>query len=344
MNNTTDRWWQRPQAFLYAWDFSRDCGRFLPLERGTLKASAFLDQRIPADRSALRDAAIEDLLAEPVTGTIPDPGLIFHTAFCCSTLFARSLDLPGRSLVLREPLALLQLADLQRGLTMFRRKPETMLSLTLDFLARSFLPSERVVIKPTNLANNLAPDMLRSRPQAKALVLYDELEPFLLSVLKRPKESHDGIPRFLTRLLVDDDEFQKAFPNMATMSLTEQAALAWTLQIRSLNRWLASETPGRVRVLPASELLAAPATALTAAARWFELNLDETEASRIAAGPLWSRHAKDERFAYSPAQRGAEQKLARRLLALPVREGFCFARERFGIDRADFSPNFRLLN
>lgn len=343
MHKPVKAWWQRPQAFLYAWNLGGERARFLTVERRTLEASGFLDQRISADRSRLCDVGAAELLGEEIVGAIRDPGFIFHTAFCGSTLLARSLDLPGRSLVLREPSALLQLADLRRGLSTSGLTADTLLPTTLDLLARPFIAGERVILKPTNLANNLVSEIVKLRAGAKVLLLYDDLEPFLLSVLKRPRESKIGIRQFLIRFTADMPKGGEALVDTASLSLPEQAALAWTLQMRSLASSLATGMEQRVRILRASELFGAPETTLAAAARWLGVNLAETEAAAIVAGPRWNRHAKDPRLAYNPDRRNEEQRLARRLLARPVREGLAFARTRLRTDGVDFPPTLRLL-
>lgn len=340
-NAQAPAWWQTPCAWLYAWDFAHDRGRFLRLDRATLRRSAFLDRRIAADAGNFEEVPIADLLAQPIRGTADaPPGFIFHTAFCCSTLLARSLDIAGRTLVLREPGTLLQLADLKRGLAASRRDEAELLPLTLNLLARPFAAGERIIVKPTNLANNLAPELAAGG--ARALVLHDDLEPFLLAVLKRPRESESGITRFLERLLADPIGRRWAERHRVPESLAERAALAWTQQILGLRVWLA-DTAANLRVLAASELLAEPTAALTASAAWLGVKMEAEEAAAIVHGPVWARHAKHAGAAYSPRKRREEQALARRLLAEPVREGLAWS-ENHGIGSgADFPAALRLL-
>ena len=238
--------------------------------------------------------------------------------------------------MLREPATLLQLADLGRGRTTSVRSETELLPLTLNLLMRPFATGERVLIKPTNLANNLAPALLDLHPASRALLLYDELESFLLSVLKRPRESERGIEQFLARFLADPVGRAWAAANPLPEELAERAALAWTLQILELRAWLESTTRERVRVLTATELLADPVAALQACAEWMDIGLTGAEASGIAAGPLWMRHAKHPSLAYTPARRREEQALARRLLDKPLHDGLDYARAAFGIGAADF--------
>ena len=80
--------------------------------RQSLSGGIFLDHRWQQDGGpsatiplgALRDFADGD-----------QPAVIWHTAFCCSTLIAELLDAPGVSLALREPGVLLDLAAARRA-------------------------------------------------------------------------------------------------------------------------------------------------------------------------------------------------------------------------------------
>jgi hypothetical protein len=333
-----------PRPWLYAWNFARDCGRFLSLDRETLHRSSFLDQRIATDAANFTEVPIAALLDRHVGDDANRPaGFIFHTAFCCSTLLARSLDLPGRSLVLREPATLLQLADLKRGLTASARGVAELLPPTLALLARPFDARERLIIKPTNLATNMAPELFAANADSRALVLHDGLEPFLLAVLKRPRESERGIGQFLHRLLADPAGQTWANNHLPPRGLAERAALAWSLQIRALKTWLATENPDRVRLFATNELLARPAEALVAGATWLGMELTTREAEAIARGPLWMRHAKDPAVPFDPARRREEQARARRLLADPLRDGMAWAEKNGCAASADFAESLRLL-
>ncbi|MDN5865414.1 MAG: hypothetical protein L0I62_09430 [Gammaproteobacteria bacterium] len=333
------------QAWLYAWDFARDSGRFLQLDRETLRRSSFLDQRIGADTTHYREVPIAQLLHEPLPNALDGnpPVFIFHTAFCCSTLLARSLDLPGRSLSLREPAALLQLADLRRGWIETARKESGLLSLTLKLLARFREGDERLIVKPTNVVNNIAPTLLKHIPGTRAILLHDDLEAFLIAVLKRPRESARGLTLFLERLLADPSGRQWTRTHPVPEALAERAVLVWALQIRALESWLTQDSTADVRTLSAGQLLTSPATVLEACARWSGIPLTAVEADEIASGPAWSHHAKHPGTTYTPADRSADQARARRLFAEPVHKGFAWA-DKLGVAKhADFPPALRLL-
>lgn len=341
--NPKPTWWQRPEAYLYAWDFAAGNARFLTLDRTALERSSFLDQRIRADLSTLRTVPIADLLGESPPRPDIAPAFIFHTAFCCSTLLARSFDLPGHTLVLSEPSTLLQLADLKRGLTAADYSPAPLLESTLALLSRPFIPGERVLIKPTNLATNLGPDILALYPGARALVLYDDLEAFLLSILKRPRESENGISQFLARFLADPAGRRWAAGRSLPETLPERAALAWHLQIQSLGDWLGTEHAERIRLLRTPRLLAAPTATLAAVAAWLELDLGTEACRSVIEGPLWRRHIKHPEINYTPDRRVAEQDMARRIAAEPLARGLAYARRHLGRETAVFPNSGRRL-
>lgn len=314
--------WRQPREFLYAWEFARDCAQFLPLERETLVRSSFLDRRIAADLSGLRRVPIGEVLASTGKPADGPQGFVFHTAFCCSTLLARSLDSPGQVLALREPATLLQLADLARGLTSTSRDLDTLLEATLALLARPLAPGEKVLIKPGNVVNNLIGPLMHARPSARGIVLYDDLEPFLLSVLKRPRESQAGVQGFLERLLRD---FPGRPPRPAPQGLAQAAALAWHLETEQLRAALAGPAAARLRLLRTDRLLSRPAASLAAAAQWLGLGLDRAHLAEVVSGPLWRSHAKDPAVAFGPERRRREQSLARRLAAHALADGLGYA-------------------
>src|SRR6476660_941178 len=108
---------------------------------------------------------------------------IFHTSFCCSTLLAKALTVPGISEALKEPDALINLAN--RFVRSDDAPNRQRLELVLSLLEREPAPGEAVIVKPTNFANRLMEPMLSARPAARAVFLYSDVETFLRSLLKR---------------------------------------------------------------------------------------------------------------------------------------------------------------
>ena len=106
---------------------------------------------------------------------------IFHSAYCCSTVLARAVDIEGMSMGLKEPLILNDMVGWRRRGADPRRLG-AMLDDVLTLLARPFAPGEAVVVKPSNVLNSLAPAMLGLRPQSNALLLYAPLPDFLRSM------------------------------------------------------------------------------------------------------------------------------------------------------------------
>ena len=107
MSLTLDDLFASPDHYLHS--FEGDAAVFVPMDREAYRRSIFLDGRTrPAANRSMRLPA--GALVEPVRR--PEPtGSIFHVAHCGSTLLARALDRPSTNLVLREPLALRQLAS-----------------------------------------------------------------------------------------------------------------------------------------------------------------------------------------------------------------------------------------
>src|SRR5437868_14523592 len=96
-----------PDHYLFAFD--DNCAIFRAMDRAAYHRSIFLDRRISPAGEAAFEVPLAPLLAwheQQPAAPPPRIGWIFHIAHCGSTLLARALDLPERSLVLREPLAL----------------------------------------------------------------------------------------------------------------------------------------------------------------------------------------------------------------------------------------------
>lgn len=223
---------------------------------------------------------------------------IFHTSFCCSTLLARALDVPGVSEILMEPNVLVDLAERP-----IRDGPErnAELALALRLLERPLASGEKLVAKPSNFANRLLEPALAMRPGARAVLLYSDAGTFLRSVVKRGLLGRINA-RKLYRKLAGWTSLHFGFSEEDTFLQTDLqiAALAWLMHIAHFQLAADRLGPERVMVVDSADLLAGPAAALQDVQSFFGLGLGERQLAEIVDGPAFSTHSKSSDVDYSP--------------------------------------------
>jgi hypothetical protein len=327
---------RNPAWHLYDLDMQRGELHFLEVTADTFRVSAFLDNRIAYTGERLHGFPIETVAAALRSqGMTPaHTGFLFHSSFCCSSLLARSLQAEGRTLVLREPWVLRRMGDLQRdlaarGQAWYPQGPQ-LLDMVLQLLGKTWVSDERLVIKPTHVANNLAADMLKLRPQANGLLLYSDLESFLISNLKKNDETKAKTGAML-KLFVSDTDYSRRVPEVALDSLDflQSVAVIWHAQMLSFRELLTSEAGPRLRCLESAVLLKHPVEAVSAAAGLIGTPLTAGEAAEMVSGPAWNTHAKDPFSSYDSTRRDAENQGIARRHADPVRATLRWAETAF---------------
>lgn len=290
---------------LYGIDPSGHNLRFLEVTERSYRESGFLDQRIEHSGGRLVDFSLEQV-AQAMTeaGSAPNPvSLIFHSSMCCSTLLTRLLDRPGRTMALREPLALYELSAirhrlLQAGAWQARRR--RLLQTSCALLSKGYTPGEHVIIKPSNMANALI-DELAETPQAgpRGILLYSGLQDFLVSYLKKGAAVQDKLPR-LAASAAALVHYQQRFPHIVPGALgpARAAAVFWHAQLVHFAEVLGRH-PGRFKTLSDVQFLARPEAALAAIRAWLRLPLDDGNLMDVANSPHGRTHAKDPRFDFS---------------------------------------------
>jgi hypothetical protein len=284
-----------------------DAVRFAHVPRGTHGAMAFLtDDGLTAHFGAMPpqiDVPATQLLAR--TGKRP-MGLLFHSAFCGSTLLTRALAEPGAAMGLSEPVILNDIVGMRS-----RGAPPAAVAraadLALRLLARPFAPGEGVVVKPSNLLNPLGELLMALAPDARALFLYAPLETFLVSVVRK------GLPcrLWVRELMADYLSTGIVAPlgigpeEIFRQSDLQVAATGWLAQHRLFAALAQKLGPARLRTLTSEQLTGDPARVIAAAAAHFGLSLDPDAVKRIAAGPAFTKHSKSG-AAFTPQQRRAE--------------------------------------
>ena len=298
--------WQDPTWFLKDIDLDQSQFEFYPTSREALSDAPFLDERFFGNNGSIsRNLAFRDLSAMPEAA--PEGCFLFHTAFCCSTLLASVLDLPGKVLALKEPGVVMKLANLNRRAGQANStQMEQLNQLTWKLLFRRFQPEEQLLLKPTNAANNLLPSAVQSG--ARVLLLYSDLASFLISVIKKGEACRYFVRHLLNILRLDRPDID-AWPDRQRMLLTDLqvAALVWSIQIDMFQHILNTTPEQQVCSLKVDEFLAEPAEILQALNGFFPLNYSPEELARMEDNPRFTQHAKFANQDYDASVRRKER-------------------------------------
>ncbi len=287
-----------PLWFPYRYDPGQDAVQFRHLTRAQHRAATFVtDEYLGKTEPSIVNRSVA-MAGRRETGPVH---FIFHSAFCCSTVLARAFDLPGVAMGLKEPPLFNDLIGWQlRGGTAAQIAP--VLDDLLKLLARPFSPGEAVVIKPSNLANGLAPGMLMMRPDAQALLLHAPLPVYLGSIAKKAMTGRLWVRELLVKQLQQGlHNFGYSTEDYLGQTDLQAAAIGWLAQ-HALFAQMVAHFPDRVRTIDSETLMARPVAAMAALAALYGLSVD---AAAVVAGPAFTRHSKSE-AEFSAIARSAE--------------------------------------
>lgn len=281
---TLDQLFDSPDHYLHAFD--GDAALFVPMDRAAYRRSIFLDQRIsPAEGQVMRVS--QGLLAQAPAAC--PTGWIFHMAHCGSTLLARALDALGGGLVLREPLALRQLA--------LEPDRSALFAPTLALLSRRYPGSGATVIKANVPVNFMLDRISASDQNARAIFLYCRLPDYLCAILR--SDNHRAWLRNVTGLLAAH------FSGEIPQSDAELAALLWLEQMQRFDTAIA-QMP-HARSLEAEMFFACPTEGLVAACVLFGQAGEPTAIKALVAGPLFNSYSKNPAHKFDNAERLARR-------------------------------------
>lgn len=320
-----------PQYFPYRIEPSQNLMEFVAASRDELSSASFLDDRFATTerrRIGCQLAEAESHFGSAGFAQQSPVHYLFHTGFCCSTLLARCLDMPGVSLSLKEPVALESLGYAKRSHDpMFAdpRRRRGVLEMLSYLYSRPNTRSEAVLIKPTHFINNLLPDILELT-DARLVLLYGDLRNFLISVLKKGEEGRAYGRRLFYLSRMDDGLASQIDVDLAIQSNDLQiAAIAHLDQLSVFRKCLAAFGPRRVRSLKVDHFLADPAGTLSRLADYLGLDVADGVFGEIAGSRLFRENAKAPGSAYSPERRLEESRIIeeRNFLALEIVETWC---------------------
>ena len=307
--------------------------RFVPKE--TQREITFLTDKEIGD-AALAVYSRADCLAEVRKHEFRTAPMIFHSAYCCSTLLARAFDVPGVSFGLKEPQILNDVVGLRlRGGD--ARQVAAAMDIALLLLARPLQAGETNVIKPSNLLNPLLPLLTAMRADVRGILLHAPLPAFLASIARKEIEGRAWVrePMWSLIRLGQAARFGLSEEELYRQTDLQVAALGWLAQ-HALFAELALKHPG-YRTLDSETLVSRPADCLTAMSDLFELAID---AEAIARGPVFHTHSKDGHD-YSAEERARERERGESLHGREIRMVLEWARmlaEHAGISMRLPSP------
>ena len=151
--------------------------------------------------------------------------------------------------------------------------------------------------------------ILRARNASRTVLLYSDLETYLISLLKRGMFGRI-LGRMLFTNLTSWSTLKLDLDAKEILELTDMqvAALAWLMQIHHFDGLSKTFKP-RVMLLETSQMIAAPATTLHQVMTFFDLGLTERDAADIAAGPIFAKHSKFTDRDYSVEERRRDSEI-----------------------------------
>jgi hypothetical protein len=239
--------------------------------------------------------------------------MIFHSAYCCSTLLARAFDIPGVSFGLKEPQILNDIVGLQlrRG---DPRQVAAAADISLALLSRPLAGHESNVIKPSNLINPLIPLVTAMRPSVRGVLLHAPLDVFLASIARKEIEGRAWVRELMWKLisLGQAQRFGFTDEDLYRQTDLQVGAVGWLAQ-HAIFAETAKQSP-HFRTLDSETLVAQPIECLKALQDLFELTFDP---EAVVAGPAFRTHSKD-LGDYSSEQRRDESARGRDLHAREI--------------------------
>ncbi|MCH8347847.1 MAG: hypothetical protein IH901_05050 [Proteobacteria bacterium] len=328
-----------PANFLIGLDLGQGQFQFIRMPRQEVSDKAFLDTRAIETRhkkTELPGAAVLETLRGEMTKQPPLKACyLFHTSFCCSTLIARCLDMLGINLSLKEPYAFLGLSAFKRLSASFDPAGpswKNLRDITLYLLSRSFYRGEKILFKPSNGTNNILPEILAFPQTDRVLLLYDDLESFLIAVLRGGRERAGVIGQILEGLVKDfSDNLPVEIDQIRSLTELQKTALVWGLQMRFFQQTIALDNDLKVKSLKSTTFLQSPGKTLKKLNDFYGLEFSEKDQKEILNGPAFNSHSKDPGIIFSKSKQIKEKENVLKIFREDIRETLIWANSH-GLD------------
>lgn len=321
MSITLDRIFTDPTVYLHSFD--GDHARFVDMTREDFHRSIFFDRRIQREGEMIYRVPLEVLLGSLDQAPLPlgPVNFIHHVAQCGSTLLSRALDVPDKSLAIREPFTLRQLG-VEAGAGGGQLGDWlAVLNLALRLMAKRFARGP-VVIKGNVPTTMIALAIEQVVPKQAGILLHFPLDDYLAAVLRTPQHG-EWVRSITDELRIGENEL---VGDVGEMTVPQRAAALWMLMMRRFSLLL--EANPNVRSLDANRLFDDPRGTISAASELLQLDMSDEEVIKIVGGDLFKTYAKNPDLAYEPGKRVLRRDETKRDYPDAIREARAWAEEK----------------
>lgn len=294
-------------------DWKRRTLSFVQIGREIYSSAAFLVPRHANMGKKVFTFNIDDLLlhARRSPWNAVRTHYVLISAFCCSTLLARYIDELGNALVLKEPGILAQLGIMKYAHTdlspdLDKSEWSEVVTLSLSLMSRVFPTLNSVIVKPSDIGNLLAEDLLTHDSRTRILILSVPIRTFILSVLKsrgrrewtraRAEYWHKSVAEVLGLKDID----------LRRMNDARKSAYIWLVANCLWVSVRQGESSDRVLVMDGDQISSNPSVALRTLMDFFAVPVLDEDIQRAVESDASSHHSKRPNTKYSAEQRSLD--------------------------------------
>jgi hypothetical protein len=276
--------WRSPRRLPFALDPTSGALGYLDLDETAYGEASFLDERLLGEGRGLAWAPWSEAAG---AAEIAPRGcdFIFHIGHVGSTLVSRLLGALDTVFSLREPTIL-------RALAHDPGKRAERLAVILPLLCRTWREGQRSLIKATSFVNAMAPDLMATAPDSRALLMFSAPQVHMAGLLAGEGSRRDTIAMAPARLARLNTRLGSRIA-AAGLSAGELAAVAWACEIVSLAD-LAAAVGARAAWVDFDRFLSAPRAGLAAMLTHLWGAAPAASVETMLKSPDFGRYAKDQ--------------------------------------------------
>lgn len=261
-------------------DPNRQRVEFLRFGRSALEAHGFLANQ--AGEASIWLSYDEVLALRPAEGPVH---FIFHSGFCRSTLLHHALTAHRRVNGLNEP-------EILNSLARIDNPGDALIGMIAKLLSRSHGAGSITLIKPSNFQNRLIPAIMRTCPDARAVVLTNALDEFLRAIVRKGLLGRQWGRQTFFVASAYTGSVEALRPLIPGMTDLQVSGVGWLLMQNWFHTLRNRPEGSRLEVLHSAHFDRHRERTLTAVSAHLGLDFEPGDIGAIVQGQVFSRDAK----------------------------------------------------